>query len=230
MELKWYLQVLLRRWPAIVILPLLVALLAVYQDTTRTEQYSAEARLSVVRMPDMAPVEDFRYDEYYNYLASEFKIDDLVETVRGNVFAGAVAERMQAEGIEISTTDVQSAISSDRNHRILSVNTATTDPERTLAISRAIVLELESNPEVYLDMPEGGPGATVRAVQIPESAGPDSARARLILVLGVLVALGIGVMLAFLLDYLDDTLYDADSTAAALKLPVLSSVPVERSS
>lgn len=227
--MKWYLQVLWRRWPAIVALPLLVALLAVYQDTTRTEQFSAEARLSVVRMPDTAPAEDFRYDEYYNYLASEFKIDDLVETVRGNVFAGAVAERIQSAGMDISTSEVQSAISSERNHRILSVETTTTDPERTLAISRAAVLELESNPGMYLDVPEGGPGATVRAVQIPQEASPDSARARLILVLGVIVALGLGVLLAFLLDYLDDTLYDADSTAAALKLPVITSVPVERS-
>lgn len=103
MELKWYLQVLLRRWPAILILPLVVAAVAIYQDSTRTEQYSANARLSVVRLPDNQPVGDFRFDEYYNYLASEFKIDDLVETVRGNVFAEAVAARMQASGMNVGS-------------------------------------------------------------------------------------------------------------------------------
>lgn len=228
MELKWYLQVLWRRWPAVLILPLAVALVAVYQDITRTDEYSANARLSVVRIPDPAP-EEFRYDEYYNYLASEFKIDDLVETVRGNVFAASVAERMTAAGNPISAGEVQGSLASDRQHRILSITATTPDPERTLAISRAVVEELESDPGLYLDMPADAAGASVRAVQVPDSAGPDTARARMILMLSVLVALGMGVLLAFLVDYLDDTLYDADGTSDATKLPVLAEIPAERS-
>jgi capsular polysaccharide biosynthesis protein len=229
LELKWYLQVLWRRWPALLMLPLLVGLLAVYQETTRTEQYSANARLSVVRVPDPDPVADFRFDEYYNYLASEFKIDDLVETVRGNVFAEAVASRLQAGGIDASSGEVQGAISSDRQHRILSLTVTTASPARSLEISRAAVAELESNPELYLDVPQNGAGASVRAIQIPHGAGADSARARMILMLGVFVAFGAGVLLAFLLDYLDDTLYEADATSALLNLPVLATVPVEHS-
>jgi capsular polysaccharide biosynthesis protein len=229
LELKWYLQVLWRRWPAVLMLPLLVALLAVYQDSTRTQQYAANARLSVVRVPDPDPVGDFRFDEYYNYLASEFKIDDLVETVRGNVFAEAVAGRLQAAGTDASTGEVQGAISSDRQHRILSLTVTTTDPARSLEISRAAVAELESNPALYLDVPENGAGASVRAIQIPHDAGVDTARVRLMLILGVIVAFGFGVLLAFLLDYLDDTLYDTDTTAAALNLPVLASVPLVKS-
>lgn len=230
MELKWYLQVLLRRWPALVILPLVVGMLALYQDMTRTEEYSANARLSVVRLPDSQPVEDFRYDEYYNYLASEFKIDDLVETVRGNVFAEAVANRMNAAGMNASTGEVQGSLSSDRQHRILSLTVTTTDPERTLAISRAAVEELESNPEIYLDVLSEGAGASVRAIQIPHGAGEDSARARLILALMVMVALGAGVLLAFVVDYLDDTLYEAETVSAATGLPVVATVPAERRS
>jgi capsular polysaccharide biosynthesis protein len=230
LELKWYLQVLLRRWPAILILPLIVAAVAVYQDSTRTEQYSANARLSVIRLPDNQPVGDFRFDEYYNYLASEFKIDDLVETVRGNVFAEAVAARMQASGMDVGSGDVQGSLSSDRQHRILSLTVTTTDPERTLAISRAAIEELEANPETYLDVLSDGAGASVRAIQIPHGAGEDSARARLILILMVLVALGAGVLLAFVVDYLDDTLYEADAVAAELGLPVIAAVPLERHS
>lgn len=225
MELKWYLQVLWRRWPALLILPLLAGAVAVYQDATRDEQYSANARLAVVRAPETPSSPDFRYDEYYNYLASEFKIDDLVETVRGNVFAAAVAERIGA-----STGEVQGALAAERQHRILSVNVTTGDPERTLQINRAVVEELEQNPELYVDVLTDGAGASVRAIQIPEGAAPDSERARLLLVLGVLVAAGAGVLLAFLLEYLDDTLYDDETTAHALDLPVIGVVPAERSS
>lgn len=228
MELKWYLQVLWRRWPAVVILPLLVAAFAIYQDTTRTEQYSANARLAVVRMPDGEPTGDFRYDEYYNFLTSEFNIDDLVETVRGNVFARAVAERMNDAGIDIGAGEVQGAIASDRQHRILSVTTSTSDPERTLAISQGVVEELEARPELYVDVHTEGAGASVRAIQIPEGASPDSTRAQLMLALMVMVSVGAGVLLAFVVDYLDDTLYEAETTAAVLDLPVLAHVPTER--
>lgn len=225
MELKWYLQVLWRRWPALLILPLLAAVVAVYQDATRDEQYSANARLAVVRLPETPSSPDFRYDEYYNYLASEFKIDDLVETVRGNVFAAAVAERMDA-----STGEIQGALAAERQHRILSVNVTTGDPERTMQINRAIVEELEQNPELYVDVLTDGAGASVRAIQIPDHAAADSQRARLLLVLGIMVAAGAGVLLAFLLEYLDDTLYDDETTAYALDMPVIGVVPAERGS
>lgn len=229
MELKSYLQVLLRRWPAIVILPLIVGLVAIYQDMTRTIQYSADAQLSVVRLPDPAPIEDFRFDEYYNYLTSEFKIDDLVETVSGNVFAGAVAERLTAAGMPMSAEDVQSVLENERRHRVLSITATTADPDRSLHIARAAVTELEENAALYLDMPNEDAGATVRVVQFPNSPEPDTTQARIILALGVLVALVGGILLAFLVDALDDTLYDADSASAAMKLPLLATVPVDRS-
>jgi capsular polysaccharide biosynthesis protein len=225
LELKWYLQVLLRRWPALLILPLLAVAFAVYQDSNRSEQFSASARLAVVRAPETPSSPDFRYDEYYNYLSSEFKIDDLVETVRGNVFAAAVAQRLGA-----STGEVQGSLSAERQHRILSVNVTTGDPERTMQIVRAVVEELEQNPELYVDVLTEGAGASVRAIQVPEGAAPDSARARMLLVLGVMVAAGAGVLLAFLVEYLDDTLYDDETTAHALDMPVIGVVPSERAS
>lgn len=229
MELKSYLQVLVRRWPAVVILPLLVGLLAVYQDMTRITQYTADARLSVVRLPDPRPVEDFRYDEYYNYLTSEFKIDDLVETVNGNVFAGAVAERLTAAGMSIDSDAVQQTIGTERRHRVLFIMVTTTEPERSLQISQAAVAELEENAPLYLDMPNDAAGASVRVVEFPDDTSPDTTQARIILAVGVLAALGAGALLAFLVDYLDDTIYDSDGAAAALKLPLLATVPVDRS-
>ncbi|CAN5374480.1 hypothetical protein BH23CHL1_BH23CHL1_26970 [soil metagenome] len=229
MELRSYLHVLLRRWPAVVILPLLVGLLAVYQDMSRVTQYTANAQISVVRTPDPRPVEDFRYDEYYNYLTSEFKIDDLVETVDGNVFAAAVAQRLNSEGMLIDTTEVQMALSSGRRHRVLSMDVTTTEEDRSLQIAQAAVAELEESAALYLDMPNEDAGTTVRVVQAPNDTNPDTTQARIILAVGVLAALGAGILLAFLIDYLDDTIYDSDGAAAALKLPLLATVPADRS-
>lgn len=224
MELSAYLRIVLRRWPVVVALPIVVLLFTVYQETGRTPTYSSTARLSVVRTPDNAPPTEFQFDEYYNYLSSEFAIDDLVEIVRGNVFADAVADDLQAAGWNLSGGDVQGALAVSRQHRILSLTATSTDPERALAIAAASAAELEQNAVSYLGAPGVDMPAIVRPVQIPTGAAADTQRTRLILLMTLVVALGIGVLLAFVVDYLDDTLYDLDAVNDVMRLPHLTTV------
>lgn len=228
MELKHYLRVLLRRWPALVVLPLLAVVLAVVQEAARDPRYSTQARATVIREPETPPAGEFDYDRYYNYLASEFAIDDLVEAVRGNVFAAAVAERLRAEGVEIGAGEVQGAIAADRMHRVLTMNVSSGDAARAEQIARAATAELQASAFEYLGIEGVGSPAVVNIVQEPGAASEDTGRARLLLALQIVAALGAGVLLAFLVDYLDDTLYDGESAAAALALPELASVPAER--
>jgi receptor protein-tyrosine kinase len=228
MELSAYLRILARRWPVVIALPVLVLLFAVYQETGRTPTYSSTARLSVVRMPDNAPPTQYQYDEYYNYLSSEFAIDDLVEIVRGNVFANAVAEALQAAGWNLSGGDVQGALGVSRQHRILSVTATSAEPERATAIAVAAAAELEQNAARYLGPPDIDMPAIVRPVQVPTGAAPDTQRTRLILLMTLVVALGVGVLLAFFVDYLDDTLYDLDAVQAVMRLPHLTTVTGKR--
>lgn len=228
MELNAYVRILLRRWPIVVALPILVLIFAVYQETGRTPTYSSTARLSVVRMPDNAPPSEFQYDEYYNYLSSEFAIDDLVEIVRGNVFAGAVAEELRVSGWELNGGDVQGALAVSRQHRILSLTATSTDPNRALAVAEAAAAELEQNAFRYLGPEDVDVPATIRPVQVPTGAAPDTQRTRVILLMTLVVALGAGVLLAFVVDYLDDTLYDLDAVNHVTGLPHLATVVGER--
>ncbi len=66
-----------------------------------------------------------------------------------------------------------------------------------------------------------------RAIQVPSGAAPDSDRAQLIVVLAVIVALGFGVLLALLIDYLDDRLFDDESVEVAIDSPLLASIPAD---
>ncbi len=226
MELKVYLQALRRRWPIVVALPLLVGLLAIAQEVSRDTTYAAYAKLRVISEQLEGDFTDYPADD--NFIASEYAIDDLVEAVRGNVFSAVVAERVQAAGIAIGREEVQSAISAEREHRVLTVTVRSGDPARAEAIAREATAELEAGAFEYIGLPSPDAGSVVRVIDQPGNAGPDTSRARLLLLLQVIAAAGAGVLLAFLVDYLDDTLHDGESTAATLGLPHLASVPAER--
>lgn len=226
MELKVYLLALRRRWPIVLALPLLVGLLAVVQEVSRDTTYATDARLRIISEQLEGDFTDYPADD--NFIASEYAIDDLVEAVRGNVFSEAVAERVRATGIDIGSSEVQSAIASGREHRVLTVTVRSGDPARAEAIAREATAELEVAAFDYIGLPSPDAGAVVRVIDQPGNAKPDTSRARLLLLLQVIAAAGAGVLLAFLVDYLDDTLHDGDSTAATLGLPHLASVPAER--
>jgi capsular polysaccharide biosynthesis protein len=208
-----------------VILPLLVGLLALAQEVTRDTSYVAHARLRVIS--EQLPGDFTDYPEDDNFVASEYAIDDLVEAVRGNVFASVVAERIRTAGIEISGDDVKSAIASNREHRVLTVTVHSHDPAQAEVIAREAAAELERAAFDYIGLPSPDAGSVVRVIDQPGGATPDTSRARLLLVLEIVAAFGAGVLLAFLVDYLDDTFHDGETAAATLGVPYLASVPVE---
>jgi capsular polysaccharide biosynthesis protein len=222
-ELRAYARILGRRWPALVALPALVLLLALVQEAARDPRYATSLRATVIYPELSGAFTDYPVDD--NYLASEFAIDDLVEAVRGNVFSEAVAQRLQAAGVDIGGGEVQGAVAADRRHRVLSVTVTASDPGRAEAIARAVADELEQNTFAYTGLVAQDSESTVRIIQRPGAAGDDTGRARLLLVLQVAAAVGAGVLLALLVDYLDDTLYDGESAAAATGLAHLASVP-----
>lgn len=226
MELKYYAQILQRRWFVIVLLPLLVLVIGGIQYANRTETYTATARLSVIRSPDATIPDEFQFDEYYNYLASEFAIDDLVEIVKGNVFADGVGRLLAEEGSEGPTHGL---ISATREHRIISITVSHDDPNHAVAVARAAAGELEENALSYLGHRQDTTSPVeIRPVDIPGGASGDGDRARLILILSVIVAFGFGVLLALLVDYFDDRIFDQDVAEIAMGTDFLATVSRSR--
>jgi len=226
-ELKTYFNALKRRWLIIVLLPLIVGLGAVAQEVLREPTYSTEFQASVIRQPEAPTPGEFDFNRYYNYLASEFAIDDLVVAVEGNVFAAGVADRLPP-GSPIAVEDVQRALESEREHRVLKMTVSSGDMKTVDQVAQAAMMEVQDNAFMYLGIDGVGATAVVEIVQTPGTLMTDSGRARLLLLLQVIAALGAAVLLAFFVDYLDDTLYDAESTANILRMPHLASVPTER--
>ncbi len=227
MELSVYLRALRRRWPILVGIPLAGLLVAMVQLTTWDPTYTSTVRARVIYQDNQPPTDDFEYGGYYTFGASEYNIDDLVEVVRGNVFAGAVSERLAAGGAAASAGEVSQAIDTGRVHRILTVQVSSPDEARAVEIARAVADELEQDATTYLGLNELRSTALIDIIERPEGAAPNTTRTLLLLALEIMAAIGAGILIAFLVDYLDDTLRDPESMAAALGLPHLVTVPAE---
>ncbi len=226
MELTWYARALARRLPIVIAIPLLVALIALVQDAARAPNYSSHAGAVVIRTPEEQLPDAFQYNDYYNYLASEFAIDDLVEAVSGNVFADAVATRAGRDfGLQIDGDAVEAALTASRRHRILTMTASSGDAHTAEILAQAAAAELEANAFEFLGQEALGTPAVVRVVDQPGAAADDTQRARLLLILQVIAAAGVAVLLAFVLDYLDNRIHDGESAAWALDLPLLATVP-----
>jgi capsular polysaccharide biosynthesis protein len=225
-ELKYYLSMLRRRWVPVVAVPALVAVLVLVQVLASDPSYAASAQLTVTRSPQQPEIEEFRYNEYYLFLASEFMVDDLVEVVRGNIFAQDVHQRILDEsGVDVPPDEIQMAITSERSHRILSLDVAHPEEEFALLIAQGATEQLSSNAASYFGFEGEDRGALVEPIQVPGSAAPDAGRDQIFWVLQLLVAVFGGLLIAIFLEYIDDRLYTSEMVERSLDLDVIGEIP-----
>jgi capsular polysaccharide biosynthesis protein len=232
MELRRYWATLWRHRWIVLALPLLVLLVSLLIWALKPPSYGAELKLQLVLAPPQGTNagDFFHYDNYYNYLATEYAVDDLVEVLNGNVFANAVAATLRGPDFglsEVKDEDIRGSFLARRTHRVLIVDITSGNRDRTLAISRAIALTLQRDPVKYFTKGDLVPqqGAAPLTIEQPIEARGDRAKRLLNVALQTVIALFAAIALAFLLDYLNDRLRDADGTGKALGLPVLGAIP-----
>lgn len=217
MELCQYWKILSRRWWLIVVLPLVVLLvsLVTYQEPPTTYQASMRFAIGIEgEEPVLAPSGEGRSDAW---LASEYLADDLSEVLKGGDFATEISNRV---GFAVPA----GIIFASREHRIMTVTVTWPDAAQVQAIAEAVAAHVENGGAEYFPQLEG---VQASAILID---GPDigpvgrSLQDKLDLPLRLLVALAAAVGLAFLWDYLDDTVRGR-ADAEALDVPLLGEIP-----
>jgi len=225
MELLLYWHIIRKRlW--ITLLILLAFLLSYFvSGSDTTALYTATMRFVVGVRPELGKEGLYTYDRYYTWLTAEYLLDDLAEVIKSRAFAGDVS---QAAGLEIPPGPIQGATSAGKLHRILTVHITWPNPDELQQISAAAVGVLLERASSYFAQ-LGTEDAVISLIDPPvvSAVGP-SLRERLDLPLRLLIALAVGVALAFLLDYLDDSLRDRQDVQA-LQLPLLGEIPDRRS-
>jgi capsular polysaccharide biosynthesis protein len=217
MELRKYWQIVWRRWwliAALVGIVLIVSLLT-YRRPEPVYVASMRFAIGIEGSERVSAISgEGRSDAW---LASEYLADDLSEVLKGGDFAGEIGKQV---GFQVPA----GAIFASREHRIMTVTVTWHNQEQAQAIAEAVAAAVEDGGARYFPQLIG---VEAKAVLID---GPGigqagrSLRDKLDLPIRLFVAFVTGVALAFLWDYLDDTVRDRDEVEA-LGVPVLSEIP-----
>jgi capsular polysaccharide biosynthesis protein len=226
MELRAYWRIIRRRWWLPAGLALAVFLLTLSMNRPwqpRPPTFSATMRFNVGVKPERIPGV-YTYDRYYTMMASEYLVDDLGEIVRSGAFADAVSRRLAGQGISVTPGAIGASTQPGKLHRIFTVNVTWPDEGQLRAIAEAVATTLtQSSADFFAQFSPAE--ADIHLIDPPSIGrmGPP-AREQLDLPLRILLALATGVALAFLLDYLDDTVRDA-ADLRQIGLAVLTEIP-----
>lgn len=225
MELRQYGKIIRRRWWLALIPALIVLAVALATYRPAPPGYNVGVRFIVGQQPSPSTL---RSDEerYYNWLSSEYIVNGLTDWVRGGRFAQAVSLELAGRGFEVPPGAIQGGLAADNTRSMLTLSLSSGDPELLAQMMDvAIVVLREQNATA---LPQLG-GETARLVQLDEpvvSAAPGGLRSQLDLPLRLLLALIVGLGLAFLAEYLDPTVRDRQEIER-MGLVVLGEVPRE---
>jgi hypothetical protein len=192
---------------------------------------------------------EFLVDDYTQIAASDAFAQSVLATMREAGFAGQVNEDLIKQDVEagrtgtgrgddqvreledqiarLSPAHIRGAIEADRRHRELRLTVTTPGMELTKAVADAagIVLTGARIQPVRGDMVDD----LARFWQLDRvgSANIESSRSQDILnaIIRVIIGLVAALALAFLLEYLDNSVRDERDAAKVLDLPVLGAIP-----
>ena len=219
MELRLYWKIIKRRLWLIVALLAIVGISFLVYAPQPPSYYVATMRF-VVGI-DQEPQSEYMNDRSFTWLTAEFLIDDLAEVVKSQVFAEDVTA---LAGLNVPAGTIQGATSAGKLHRILNVSVTWHNQEELAHIADAVVQNLMERGNTYFAQ-LATDQAIISIIDPPTISQPGlSLRQRLDLPLRLILALMAGVFVAFLWDYLDDTLREP-SELERLGVPILAEIP-----
>jgi len=224
MELRQYWRIVYRRLWIVIALVAIVLVSSLVLRPGRPALYQTSMRFTVSLVPEPNSGDYYAYDHYYTWLASEYFVDELTEIVGSEAFARAVSEELANRGLDLPAGALRGSLRADRKHRILTVHLTWGDQAQLERIADAAAKVLQERSATFLGQ-LGNTDADIRLIDPPVVLpAAQSLKERLDLPIRLFLALLAGVALAFLLDYLDDTVRDR-AEVEALGLSVLGEIP-----
>jgi capsular polysaccharide biosynthesis protein len=216
MELKHYGSIVLRRWWVIVALVILAAISAVAFRPQVQQSYQAGLKLAFTHENEKTS-QSFFSSEYYNYLSAEYLLDDLISTIESPAFVADVQAHTK--------NNPAGSISAKKAHRVLELTITSGTKEDAIGMGETVASLLADPNSRYLTSLTKEK-TIVSVIQPATITGvPGESRKMTDLGLRVVLALLAGIGLAFLLDYLDDSIRGIGDIETATGLRVIAEIP-----
>ena len=167
--LQYWLIVWKRAWiPALIVAVVGGASLLTMQ--TPPPSYSTSMRFTVRVKPQVDNTE-YKYDGYYEWLASEYMADDLTAIVNSQVFAADVNRHLEEMGrsVQIPPGSIGGVTFGEKQHRVLRLTMTWGNAAELAEISEAVVRAMEEDSAKYLN-PPGAPSLRPSAAMVRHSA------------------------------------------------------------
>ncbi len=214
MELILILRVVLRRWYLIVIPVAIVAVFALpnlLQDSSATSGgFSTIMRYTAGQELEAIPNRDGDYQDVW--LASELTVNAFTEWVRTFSFAQEVAQVTAGNGLEIDPAVL--AITADNERSIGQIFLSWRNADELQIIADAATEVLQTHNQAYFPQLGDAPAEVVWLDEARISPAPPSLPNRFRPLIQLAVAFIGGIGLAFVIDYLDPTIYHRDDVEA----------------
>jgi len=208
MELKQYFNIIWKRAWIPLLLLFVVAVVSLATRQTPSPTYTASMRFIVGVQAERLP-NQFSYDGYYAGVSSEYIADDFSVVVGSEAFAKDVNRHLKEVGstVQVPPGTIAGAVMTEKQHRILKLTLSWGNPDQLADIGQAIATTLEKDSPKYLSQLSTF-GGVITMIDSPSTPAPVpmALTSRLELPVRLLLALGAGLALTFLLDYLDDSI------------------------
>lgn len=204
-DIREYWRILRARWYIPVILAVLTLVISVLVSQTPPPMYVATIRFTIGVNAD--PKVTGTDPILAAYQASEYIRDDFVEILRSQLFANDVNTALNDPALKISKNNISGAV--EKQRRIMSMTITWNNPDQAKRIAGAAAKTLETQNAKYFAQ-LGSQGATVTIIDGPDvSQVTPGLRERLDIPLRAVLAFLAGIVLIFVLDYLDDSVRGA---------------------
>lgn len=167
------------------------------------------------------------YDRYHAWLASEYVSNSLADLAVTGAFAQAVSDRLAADGMNIPSGAIQSAIVTDNTRSMVILYLTWPDADQARSVASAVGETLIAlGPTYYPQMGGIGPIAQLADPPTPTPLAPSLRVQLLGPAIRVLIAAAVGIGLIYVASIIDLAVRQTDDLAG-YGIAVVGTVPRE---
>jgi capsular polysaccharide biosynthesis protein len=221
MELRRYWAIILRWWWIVAVITGIALVAAVALRPEARPTYKITVKLAIRPTLEPRGQSYYGYDEYYAYVASEYLVDDIGEVVKGGDFMADLRNRLK----DRPGGPPSGYIEARKAHRVLTLTITAGSAQEGIDIANETAKMLTEGRSKYIQS-LSNQDPTISVVD-PPSVAISPAPARDAVDIGLRTSLGLitGLMLAFLMEYLDTSVRGSEDIASLLGLPVVGEIP-----